>query len=859
MVILNILLPLAIISLPGLAARAAFTSLRHEESIGEAVFTILFVSILISGWIALLLAELGAFSLVAVGLGDIIVTAVMLMARRRALQWPWPPIQITAWGVAVSLLLGAAAVLFFRPNEYILGGRDHGVYVNTGVTIARTGGILLTDPLLSSLPVDQRLGLIVQQAMPPDTQIPSAWHEGIVAPGYYVYHLDSPVIQPHGFHLYPTWFAIADTVGTVLSSLWVTSAFAWLGLLAFILVARRTFGSSVALLGAALLTINLAQLWYARTPSAEVMVQCLFWAGAWAWVRAIQTEDPVFGLLGGLAWGQIHLAKIDYVTLPLMFGIWLIWAWWSGRYRRYHTVGLIAYMVMTVHALLHGLLISTSYFFSTIMGFMRPAIAQRIAEIAAQSATPLDLTLNLISHNVIVIVAALIVSALIGLGLRRIKGRGAAIWARLTAHRWFWPTPAVAIIALSAYAYFAHQSFDPARGIGTYVQLSWYLGLLTLALGVVGFARRLGQSDEAQGLLLWGLFGSSMIYLAGGSFTYPDHFWAMRRFVPVLVPGLVLLAADAVVSLLPRRWSDWQQALIPLALIGGMLLAVWEATGPFINFSENRGVYDRLSGLAGAFEPDDILLFDRDAAGAQVGTPLQMIFGRQVGFVDANASSDTAWPSILDRWQAEGRSVYYLSSAPNPIDLPGYSEEYQRTAVVARPSAEQSVAFRPTRTGEVADTFDIYKIAPRPATSDRTVTLDLGTEEAQRAATGVYFDPPVPGLSTTEWTTGQAEFLYQMTDRPRQILLRLGNIPSTVNVTDVEVLANGTSLGHLSVTPERMAVYSVPFPEDFPVPTGTLAIELRMKPWNPRALGLSTDSRDLGVLVDWIKVVTTKP
>jgi hypothetical protein len=859
LIILNSLLLLVIITIPGLAACVAFTSLRRKESIGEAVFTTLLVSILISGWIALLLAEFSAFSLTAVGFGDIVISAAMLIARRRVLQWPWPPIQITKWGVAAFLLLGVAAGLFFRPNEYVLGGRDHGVYVNTGETIARTGGILLTDPLLSSLSVDQRLGLIEQRATLPGTQIPVTWHQGVVTPGYYVYHLDSPVIQPHGFHLYPTWFAIIDAAGNVVSSLFVTSAFAWLSLLAFVLVAKRTFGSGAALLGAVLLTINLAQLWYARTPSAEVMVQFLFWAGAWAWVRAIQTDASVFGLLGGLAWGQIHLAKIDYVTLPLMFGIWLIWAWWSGRYRRYYTVGLIAYVAMAVHALLHGLLISTSYFFNTLNGFMPAATVQRISEIAAQSATPFDLMINLIGHNLAIIMVVSIALVLIGLGLRRIKGRGAATWARLTAYRWFWLTLAVAIIALSTYAYFVRPPFDQARGIGAYVELSWYLGPLTLTLGIIGFARRLGQSDRAQGLLLWSLFGLSIVYLAGGSFTYPDHFWAMRRFVPVLMPGLTLLAADAVVSLLPRRWSEWRQALIPLALIGGMLLAAWEATSPFIGFSENRGVYDRLNGMANAFEPDDVLLFDRDASGAQVGTPLQMIFGKQVGFVDANASDVSVWPSILNRWQAEGRSVYYLSSAPNPIDLPGSSREYQRTAVIARPGVEQSVAFRPTRVGEAADAFDIYWIVPQPATSDHTATLDVGTGGAQLATTGVYFDPPVPGLSTAEWTTGQAKFSFQMTDRPRQILLRLGNIPSAAHVADVEVLANGEPLGHLSVVPERMDVYTLPFPEDMPALNGTLAIELRLKPWNPRALGLSADARDLGVLVDWIKIVTTKP
>lgn len=851
---------LVLLMAPGLAMRAAFSSVQRDEPIGEATFSVIAISVLISGWVALVLAELGVFSLTRVCLFVVLIVLVTLAARRRRLKRAFTLVpRVTAWGILVLIPLGVAAGLFFRPNEYVLGGRDHGVYVNTGAVIARTGGILLTDPVLADVPPDQRVALTqYEPLLRGTTSISRTWHVGTSTPGYYLYHPDSPTVTPHGFHLYPTWFAVLASAGGIDFSLYLTPVLAWLSLVATVLTARRVFGRGVALVAAGLMAINLVQLWYARTPSAEIMVQFLFWAGMWAWVRAIQLEDPVFAGLGGLAWGQIHLAKVDYVMLPVVLTVWIIWLWWTGRHRRYHTVGLIVYGVMVAHALLHGLLLAPSYFLDVIAQFAPVTSLQWVSGIAAEAATPLDLVLMLIVRGLPILVIAILIVFAIGLGLRRIKGRGAAIWIQLASSQRSWLGLAIVIVGLGAYAYFRIPSADSASGTTTLAELGWYLGPLTIAVGTIGMARRMGQADATQGVLMWSLFGLSVIYLVGGTFTYPDHFWAVRRFVPVIVPGFLLLAADVVTSMLPRSWQEWRHALVPMLVLGGMVLAMREASSPFLWFVENHGVTDRLRTLDGEFEPEAVLLFDRDAFGSQVGTPLQMIFEKQVGFVDVNAPAPSALSSIVGRWQAANRPVYYLASANAPIEVPGFSLDYLRTEVVAWQSAEQTVAFRPVRTGEVAATFDVFRVQAKQNVEDHLVTLDVGPEASESMIEGMYIDPVIPGLTSAQWTTHFARFTVPVDGRPRKLLLRMGNTPSSIPPVEVAVIANGDPLEPIAVEPERMRVYTLRFP-DTAAYTHTVTIELRMKTWNPRASGLSADRRDLGVMVDWIKILVKRP
>ncbi len=131
---------------------------------------------------------------------------------------------------------------------------------------------------------------------------------------------------------------------------------------------------------------------------------------------------------------------------------------------------------------------------------------------------------------------------------------------------------------------------DPTRlySEDTLYWVIWYAGIATVLLGGFGAAALVRRCLKA--LLTWrdpsgtGLnWGLPLAVILGGSaavlwqpFTVPDQPWASRRLVPVVIPGLILLAAWAAAWLTRRarqRGAGATTAAVVGALcVGAMLL-----------------------------------------------------------------------------------------------------------------------------------------------------------------------------------------------------------------------------------------------------------------------------------------------
>jgi len=141
---------------------------RMEEGslfAAERVFLNIFVSLVISAGLATLLAELGIFSLAPL-LAGLALTCLVLLWKTGIGYWvlgighwkkspipntqyPIPSIQslFSPWTFGLLAILVLASVLFFRPAEAVLVMDDAGVYAIHGLTLARTGGLDIRDPL----------------------------------------------------------------------------------------------------------------------------------------------------------------------------------------------------------------------------------------------------------------------------------------------------------------------------------------------------------------------------------------------------------------------------------------------------------------------------------------------------------------------------------------------------------------------------------------------------------------------------------------------------------------------------------------------------------------------------------------
>ena len=153
---------------PGLLFVAALggSKKRVALSLGEQLYLVLSGSLLVSGWAGLFLAELGRFSALSTAalVGGLVLLGLLLARRRLSFRlgsMGWDEIAV------LVCLVGFGLTVYFPPFEYVLGGRDPGVYVNAGFHLAREGNLSYVDPVVLSIPEEERsLFFRVDQELP---------------------------------------------------------------------------------------------------------------------------------------------------------------------------------------------------------------------------------------------------------------------------------------------------------------------------------------------------------------------------------------------------------------------------------------------------------------------------------------------------------------------------------------------------------------------------------------------------------------------------------------------------------------------------------------------------------------------
>jgi hypothetical protein len=368
-----LVLPL-LLYLPGWAAQAR---LGRPADLLERQFERVAVSALWSGWLALLLAALGVFSLwLHLGLTLAASAAFAFLPGPRAARGADAP--TPRWEpIAHAAVLAVALLVVARPFETVLGVRDAGVYATTGFAIARTGALVQEDPLLAQLAADAAsadpaVAEPAKQALsnytlgqPRDRYIATR----LRAAGFFVYEgeLATGRVVPQGLHLLPAWIGLLTAAGGAYVGLFAPGLLGVLGVWSVGMLGRRLAGPWVGLLAMGLLGLNGAQVWFSRYTTAETVAQFLIWAGLYFFAKMqVERGRPavVAAALAGLAIGQVALARLDFFLLgPVL--LYLIYCWVARRWALPQTALAAGLALMLTHAGLHIALIARAYFFDT--------------------------------------------------------------------------------------------------------------------------------------------------------------------------------------------------------------------------------------------------------------------------------------------------------------------------------------------------------------------------------------------------------------------------------------------------------------------------------------------------------------
>ena len=565
--------------------------------------------------------------------------------------------QINRWEVVALGLWALAAIwLFFRPHEFIIGGADAGVYVNLGANIARTGGILVHDPTLAAL--DPSLYPALLRPLPPGELTPY-----YLMPAFYVPATPAGLIIPQFYPLHPVWQAVAYALGGLRAELLMTPLWGFLGALAVYFTTRRLWGWRAGMLALTALSVTALQVWFARYPTTEMLTQYLLWTGIWALIAWMDKQEPrgLWAALAGAALGQVFLTRIDAYFLLILPVLLAIWLWWTHDWRRQDAWFFVPFLLLAAHSLIHGVLLSSPYFFS-IFRYSRGLISR-----------------SLMIPMALVGLAAL---ALIVLSLRPQLRARAIAW--VAARRSIWITGAVVlVIGLAVYGYFVRPHLGEVKAFAYWygggelanfdrenlVRLGWYLGPAGIALGIAGMCWMLVKDLNRRTVFLLGtgLF-FSLLYLWRIQ-ANPHQIYAMRRYVPVVLPFFIITAAYLInwlyVNL--RGKTRWFVSVgLTLLWFSGILLS---ARG-FVSQIDYRGIISQMERLNAGLPPHSVLLFS-DAApvgvGDMLGTPLRFLYGHDVFVVRDTTTLDRAqFADAIRGWQQAGRNVYWIGMPGGP-------------------------------------------------------------------------------------------------------------------------------------------------------------------------------------------------
>ena len=589
------------------------------------------------GWASLALAHLGAHSWpAATGLTAAAVGVVVLLVRGVR-------VRSDTSGLLVALACaGVAAALTVPGFSYGVADKDPGGYVSHAMTISASGDYSFVDPLLATAAQDPTFPV---QLTSPGARFAGVW----------VRDASTGAIVPQFYHLWPALLATAHDAGGRSALRAAVPAAGVRSVLVLCAALRRVgdelFGRAAGLVaagaGGLLLATNVLQVWQARYPTTEVLAQALYVGALLGLVVAVQTgwrpAAGVAGLLVGVGW----LNRADGLLLVLLSvglgAALLATGRWDGR-ATWCAGGLA---VVAPHALLQAYDLAASYTAANDV----PSLSA--VGVLAGGCLAAALALQLVAGGPLATAQA-------ALQRRRPQVVAGGLVVASAA-------------GLLALGYLRPRLFGPdffdynGRSVRSYdeavmARLTWFVTLPGFALMVLGLAvvalrrwRAAAWVVVAPTLVLFPLYG----YRAQNS---TRLMWWTRRYVPTVLPGIVVLLALAIAFFVVWRFRGRLLTAVPAVLaLAGLVGVFLSQSLPVRAHDEWRGSFALtrdIAALAGA--DDGVFLWELDqgcCAGPTrlLAIPVWLQHGQLSGLLPGDAVLErdpNARNALLDRYAA---------------------------------------------------------------------------------------------------------------------------------------------------------------------------------------------------------------
>ncbi|MDQ2783891.1 MAG: hypothetical protein M3Y58_02685 [Chloroflexota bacterium] len=655
----------------------------------ECAALALALGVFVVGPVALVLAMFGVYSLwllaLIIALGSV---ALLVIARRRALPvvaWQWDR---GAWLCLGLLAVGAA--LFLRPGETLIGGEDTGVYYNGGVAMAKQGSILLHDPVLADIDGDKAT---VRHLLGNLDNRRYLFYGDLRFTGFNTDSTSGEIV-PQNLHLWPAWLAIFYGFFGTLGPAYAPALFGLFGLLGLVLLARRLFGWPVALIAGLFLALNGIEVWFVRQTYTEAYQQFALMAALFGLLLLEERRDAAVMRLGAvfaaLALGNAALTHEETLFLLLLVVAYAVALLLLRAWRRAHT-----------------------WFFTLLGGMIAIAVVQAGVFALGYTEGLWHHVYQNIWHQRVPLAAAGVVGIIALVVIDRLRAFWLPVVRDPRTGRWARSALAVgtALYAIYGYILRPHILIGHAGTLSSYigaptppghdanlVRLGWYwspLGILLIALGATLLIGR-NLNRLTGGLLAFALVHT--VVFVNETYTTDGYIYALRHYVPIVMPIFALFAAYAVWNLpnppppFPRgRGSEpredrgvqnkprhQEESPLPrgkgpgvrfplslsrtLGLATAALLVLFFVATRAGTWTVRRysGVEAQMGQIAAQFPANSLLLFsgDRDQPHL-LATPFQFIYGRTSFVISTNNPRGDLLEAWLNRESAT-HPVYIL-------------------------------------------------------------------------------------------------------------------------------------------------------------------------------------------------------
>ena len=792
----------------------------------ERWFLRVMLGVSVVAWSALLLAEIGWFRLGLVAfLLAVAEIGFGLWGAFRAV----PPAPATAGGGLKPALAAAAgillcAALFLPPYHAEMAAGDATVYLNFGRQIARHGALEFEDPLTRQLSPASRAELFLNR-VPADMTGRFARFPG----GFLIADIVDPTVTAGFSPLFPVLTALGHALVPPQGALVVAPLFATLSLIGLWCVARRLGGVRAAWLAAALTAVSMPQIWFAKIPLPETVAQCFVMAGVLAWLVATARGAPRWACAAGWFLGLACFAKVDLIVLLTVFLLAVVAVRLLARARPPDGPPLLlpllgAFGLLVAHNLAHYLSFDSHY---------KPYVAYliRTSEV-----------LGLLRESALLQAgAALAAGLLVAAGVAGLR-RPAERWPRR-----LWGLAAVGALVVYGAAYVTATT---GRLDETIVWLSWYvswpvLGLAALGLAGLGLAGRGGARRPAAppGLVFAGL----LLGVVGLQYLYDPletglQIGSMRRYVPVVLPLTMLFAALTAVGLLARVPAARYRAGLTLAT-GALLVGL--VARPSLAVVGLPLWDDPLARVARLFPERAVVLMSPDLAGTHIPTSLAYLHDVDTILVQERNPDGEVLRRVIGDWLARGRPVLLVVGRD---EFSFFAPDLALAAI----GGTQVDLHTLEATSERVPQAGVHTPIPlrffqvtRTLGRDR-LDVDVGTPAVDLLFNLEGFQASEhegdPSGGTFRWTGSRASLTLPAGGAVTLVVA--GARPPGAPAAEIAVSVGERLLGRREVAQTPQAIRL-----DLPETGGPGPIDLVIESttFQPRALGQSPDSRDLGV------------